>query len=580
MAAASASATGALPLPRRHGARPSWQLIAFALAVGFLVISPVAALLYGAFFNAAPGQAGALSLDAFKEAWSDPAAWVAAGTSVWLAVARLAVVIPITIFLAWAITRTNIPFRGALEGTIISHIFFPFLPLAMAWSVLASPRSGLLNIGLRAMLPFEFETGPLNIHSYGGLIFLSALGIPTYLYLLIAPAFRSMDASLEESARMSGAGSMRTLRHITIPVLAPAILGTTILAFVLALQSFEPELILGTPAGIFVFSTQIFRYIDGSTVPRYGPATALSVLFLVVTVGLVLVQRRTLQDRHFTTLTGRGFQVRRMDLGRWRYLVFALVLAYAILSTGLPLVTLSLASFMQIYGFFGDNWFTTKHYATLLGNAKLLLAVKNTVIVAGLSAALAMLITGVTAYVLTRTRIPGRHWLDFLTWLPVTMPGIVLGVGLTWAYVSLVRLPFPFYGTIWILILALAITALPTGARIMNGTAIQLSADLEESARVHGASFARSIRLILIPLLMPAILSGWLILFAFAVKNFVTVSLLYSPQSVVISALQLELWNGGQAEVASALATLNIAFSLVLVLMYVLLVRKRSRATV
>jgi iron(III) transport system permease protein len=553
--------------------------MAFAVIIGFLVISPIGALFYGAFFNAAPGQAGTLSLNAFIEAWSDPAAFVAAGTSVWLAAARIAVVIPITILLAWAITRTNMPFRGVLEGAIISHIFFPFLPLAMAWSVLASPRSGLINVALRSILPFEFETGPLNIHSYGGLIFLSALGIPTYLYLLIAPAFRSMDASLEESARMSGAGAMSTLRRITIPALAPAILGTTILAFLLALQSFEPELILGTPAGIFVFSTQIFRWIEGSTVPRYGPATALSVLFLVITVGLILLQRRTLRERHFTTLTGRGFQVRSMDLGRWRYLVFALVLVYVLLSTVLPLITLSLASFMQIYGFFGDNWFTTKHYGALFGNAKLMLAVKNTVIVAAFSAALAMLITGITAYVFTRTKLPGRQWLDFLTWLPVTMPGIVLAVGLTWAYVSLVRLPFPFYGTIWILILALAITALPTGARIMNGTAIQLSADLEESARIHGASFSHTIGRILIPLLAPAIVSGWLILFAFAVKNFVTVSLLYSPQSVVISALQLELWNGGQAEVASALATLNIAFSLLLVLLYVLLVRTRSRAT-
>jgi iron(III) transport system permease protein len=577
----SAAGAPAATLPpsasRAPGARPPWQLVVFAGALAFLVVAPVAALLYGALFDAAPGRPGSLSLKNFAEAWSDQAAWVAAWTSVWLATARLAVVIPITIFLTWAITRTNMPLRGLIEGVIVSHIFFPFLPLAMAWSVLASPRSGLLNVTLRSVLPFELDMGPLNINSYAGLIFLSALGIPTYLYLLIAPAFRSMDASLEESARMSGAGMLTTLRRVTVPVLAPAIMGTTILAFLVALQSFEPELILGTPAGVFVFSTQIYRYIDGSTVPRYGPATALSLLFLLVTLGLILVQRRALGGRHFTTLSGRGFQVRPLDLGRWRYLVFAVVLAYVLLSTVLPLATLSLASFMQIYGFFGDNWFTTKHYATLLANPKLMLAVNNTIIVAALSAAAAMIVTTITAYVYTRTRVPGRHWLDLLTWMPVTMPGIVLAVGLIWAYVGLIRLPFPFYGTIWLLILALAITALPTGARIMTGTTVQLSADLEESARIHGATFSETVRHVVVPLLLPAMVSGWLVLFAFAVKNFVTVSLLYAPQSVVVSALQLELWNGGQAEVASALATLNIALSLVLVVIYTLVVGRRSR---
>src|SRR6266516_4495699 len=179
------------------------------------------------------------------------------------------VVIPITIILAWALPRTNIPRRVLMEGLEISHIFLPFLPLAMAWAVLASPRTGLLNVLIRSVLHLPTTSGPLNILSIGGLVWLSALGIPTFLYLLIGPAFRAMDASLEESARMAGVGPFGALRRITVPLLAPSILGAGILAFVLALQSFEPELILGQPANIYVFSTQIFHYIDGFSTPKY-----------------------------------------------------------------------------------------------------------------------------------------------------------------------------------------------------------------------------------------------------------------------------------------------------------------------
>jgi iron(III) transport system permease protein len=550
-------------------------VVLFGVVLALPVVSPVVALLYGAFMNAAPGQTGAFTLDAFTRAWTDPAAWSAAATSLALAVARMVVVMPLSVFLAWALTRTNVPLRGLMEGLVISHIFLPFLPLAMAWAVLASPRAGLLNVLVRGLFGLQTTSGPLNILSFGGLVWLSALGIPTFLYLLIGPAFRSMDASLEESARMAGLGPWGTLRRITVPLLAPALLGAGILAFVLALQSFEPELILGTPANIYVFSTQIYHYIDGFSTPQYGPATALSLLFLAVTVVLLVAQSRILGGRQFTTVSGRGYRVRPLDLGRWRYPVFALVFAFVFFSTILPLATLALASLMQIYGFFGADWFTTRHYEALLRDPKLPLAVGNTLVVAGASAALAVLVTLLTSYAATRTRLSGRGLLDLVTWLPVTVPGIVLAVGMTWAYLSFIRLPFPFYGTLQILVLAVAITLLPISGRLMNGTMVQISAELEEAGRVHGGSFAYTLRRILVPLLTPAMLSGWLVLFALSMKNFVTVSLLYTPGSIVLSALQYELWNGGEAEGAAALGTINMLFSLVLVLTYLLVVRHR-----
>jgi iron(III) transport system permease protein len=547
-----------------------------ALALAFLILSPILALLYGALLNAPPGSAGTLSFNAFAEAWSDKDAWASAWTSLWLALARMLVVIPITLFLAWAITRTNMPLRRVLEGLIVSHIFLPFLPLVMSWAVLASPRAGLLNVAFRQLLGLHDPTGPLNVYSYGGLIFLSALGLPAYLYLLVAPAFRSVDASLEESARVSGANPISTLIKVTIPLLAPAILGASVLSFVQALQSFEPELVLGTPAGIYVFSTQIYRYIEGYSTPRYGPATALGAVFLVVTFILVLAQTRMLAGRRFTTVTGKGFKTRPLDLGRWRWLILAGVLTYVFFSTLVPLATLGLASFMKIYGLFNADWFTTAQYAKLLSNPKLVPALRNTLFLAAGSATLGIALTLFTSYISVRTKIAGRGVLDLLTWLPVTVPGIVLAVGLIWAYVGLVRLPFPFYGTLGLLIIAVTITTITTGARTMSGTLVQISPELEEVARMHGASFLHTIRRVILPLMTPPMASCWLILFAFALKNFVTVSILYTPQSVVVSALQFELWSGGQPEVAAALGTVNMLFSILLVLAYMLLLRRTT----
>ena len=567
-----------------RGAALPWRLptpgilgvVAVALVLAFLILSPVVALFYGALLNAPPGTPGALSFDAFKEAWSDKDAWSSALTSLGLALARMAVVIPITLTLAWAITRTNMPLARLMEALIVSHIFLPFLPLVMSWAVLASPRAGLLNVFLRGVLHVSETQGPLNIYSYAGLVFLSALGLPAYLYLLVAPAFRSVDASLEESARMSGANPIVTLFRVTIPLLAPAILGACVLAVVQALQSFEPELVLGTPAGIFVFSTQIYRYIEGYSTPRYGPATALGSVFLVVTFVLVLAQTRILSGRRYTTVSGRGFRARPLDLGQWRWLIFAAVGVYVLFSTLVPLATLGLASFMKIYGLFNADWFTTTQYAKLFANPKLLPSLRNTLYLAAGSATLGIALTLFTGYISQRTRLAGRGVLDLLTWIPVTVPGIVLAVGLIWAYVGMVRLPFPFYGTVGLLIVAVTITTLTTGARTMNGTLVQISPELEEAARLHGASFGQMLRRIILPLMTPAMLSCWLILFAFALKNFVTVSVLYTPQSVVVSALQYELWSGGQPEAAAALGTLNMLFSIVLVLGYTLLMRRAA----
>jgi iron(III) transport system permease protein len=550
-----------------------------ALLLAYLILSPIVALLYGALLDAAPGTPDStLSFNAFVEAWSDKDAWTSALNSLLLALARMAVVIPITLFLAWSVTRTNMPLRRLMEVLIVSHIFLPFLPLVMSWAVLASPRAGLLNVGLRNLVGLHQTTGPLDIYSYVGLIFLSALGLPTYLFLLVAPAFRSVDASLEESARMSGSSPAGTLFRVTIPLLAPAILGACVLAFVQALQSFEPELILGTPAGIFVFSTQIYRYIEGYSTPRYGPATALSAAFLLVTFILVLAQTRVLAGRRFTTVSGRGFAARTLDLGQWRWLVFALVLLYVTFSTLLPLGTLALASFMKIYGLFSADPFTTAQYTKLFANPKLMPALRNTLVLAAASATLGIALAMFTSYIVARTKIAGRGVLDLLTWIPVTVPGIVLAVGLIWAYVGLVRLPFPLYGTLWLLIVAVTITTLTTGARTMNGTMVQISPELEEVARMHGGSFLQTLRRVTVPLMTPAMLSCWLLLFAFALKNFVTVSVLYAPQSVVVSALQFELWSGGQPEVAAALGTINMLFSIALVLAYSLLMRRAAAA--
>ncbi|MBI4288563.1 MAG: iron ABC transporter permease [Chloroflexi bacterium] len=528
-------------------------MTALLLAVGFFTVFPLAMLFHSSFKTA--GNVGLGSyLDIITAAGTLKTLW----TTVWLAAVRAALATALAVGLAWVVTRTNTPYKGVIEFLAWLAFFIPVLPRTVAWMVLAMPKSGLLNVWLTQA--FHLESPIFNIQSYAGIIWVSVLSYSTVLFLLITPAFRAMDSSLEEASRTSGAGSLTTLTRVTVPLLTPAILAAAMLAFVRMMESFEIELLLGYPARIFVFTTRIYDYLDTSPA-QYDFATTLSTVFVLITFFLMFYQWRILRRRErYTTVTGRGFAVRSIDLGRFKYVTAGVAFFFLGMATFVPLAGLIAGSFMKVPGLVNlPEPFTVSHYQEVFSNQYLWPSIKNTLVLAFSAATLGIILYAVTSWVVVRSSFWGRPMLEFFSWLPYAVPALVLGLGFLWAFVGGVRLPFAAYGTMPLLVLAFLVRGMPLGVRVMNGAMIQLGQELEDSSRVHGASWFATFRRIVLPLLRPALLSSWILLFVIIFMDLATVILLYSPGTRVLSVLLFEYWSVGRLGATVVLGAITSA---------------------
>lgn len=364
---------------------------------------------------------------------------------------------------------------------------------------------------------------------------------------------------------MSGASGATTLRKVTIPVLKPALLGASLLGFIRLLESFETELLLGYGSGIYVYTTRIW-WLLGITPSDYPQAMALSTVFLVLVFGVVVLQWRLIGRRQYVTVTGRGFATRPTRLGGWRFVTLGAVLLYITVAMVLPLVVLAFGSFMKIFGIFVKDPFTMKHWVRTFADPRFLLSLKNTMLVGIGAATIGIFLYSVISYIIVRTRFRTRKALDFITWLPWGVPGLVLALGFLWAYQGGIPFLGFLFGTIWLLMLVFLVKGLPLGIRTMNGAMYQLGNELEESSRVLGASWTHTFRRILLPLLSPAAIATWIILFTLTVRDLVTVIFLYTPQSRLLSVLFFEYWIAGQYESATVLGLILTVIMLALAL--------------
>jgi iron(III) transport system permease protein len=510
----------------------------------------MAMIVYGGFWSSMPGEPGHFTLSGYSEAFVQPGLWKALWTTYWLTILTKLISVSLAIFFAWVIARTDTPGKNWLEVGFWLYFFMPFMPMAMAWVLLLAPDFGLINQALEKLL--SIARSPLNIHSYGGIIWVSTLTSTSFMVLLITPAFRRMEASLEQAARMSGASMSTALRQIVIPLMAPTILGVLFLTFIRGIEAFETPLILGFPAGIQVYATKLFDLLHQEP-PAFPAAMAITNVFLLTLFLLIYIQNRFLRGKSYTTIGGRGFSVRPISLGRWRYVTLAACLLWLAIGTLLPMATLLVGSFMRIFGvFLPDGSFTTKHWEYLFKDPSFWFSVKNTLLMGVGAATGGLLLHSLFSYVIVKTSFRARKPLEFITWLPWAVPGIVWGLGMFWAYVGGIPLPFTLYGTLWILVIAMVIKEMPIGIRAMSGGLSQLGSELEESSRVHGASFLRTFRSIVVPLLAPTFVATWIIIFLTSVRDLSTVILLYSAKSKVLSVLNYELWASGRMESALA----------------------------
>jgi len=540
---------------RPRWSMPSLPITLLIIVVGFLVLTPLVLMILNSFQTARPGQPIVWGLEGWVKAFTTPGIVNAMTNTFTLAITRQAIALLIGASFAWLIARTDLPMKGTLEFFFWLSFFLPALPETMGWILLLDPKYGLLNQGL---MDLGVVSQPLfNIYSFWGIVWAHLGGTVSVKVMLLAPAFRNLDAVLEEASHISGASATRTFFRIVLPVMMPAILVTTILGMIRSLEAFEIELLLGTPIGLQVYSTKIHELVTWEP-PQFAPAMALSTLFLGVLLLMVALQRRYIANRNYETITGRGFSIRPTRLGRWRYPAFTLVLAFALVITVVPTGLLLAGTFMKLFGFFNiaDPW-TLDNWRATLGDPVLLRSLWNTIAIGLGAGVVGILFYSLIAYVIVKTRYRGRWLLDFLSWLPWSVPGILLGIALLWTFLQ-TRIFLPIYGTIYLLMIAMVIKSMPFGTQMIKSVLIQLGSDLEEASKVCGGTWFHTFRRVIFPLITPALITVGLVGFISAARDISTVVLLGSGKSRTLSLLMLDFAAGAEFEKATVVAVIIV----------------------
>src|SRR5581483_7753939 len=466
--------------------RPELRTLAcggLLLAVGFVVLYPLALLIVNSFRLDAPNGAAVYGLQAWRQAFTQTSIRVAIGNTLGLTALQVAISSVLAVGAAWIIARTDVFMRRWLEFGFWLAYFLPVLPVVLAWILLLDPQFGLINSGLVALL--HRPEGPFNIYSWWGIVWahLMTYSIAVKVMLLV-PVFRNMDGSLEEAAAMAGAGRFTTSLRILLPLMTPVVLIVLLMSVIRGFEAFEIELILGLPAHIDVYSTQIFRLVHQNPA-QYGSATAMGVMILAIMLPFVVAQRWATKRRGFATVSGR-YRPGIVRLGAWRWPAFAGIAGLLTLMTVVPMVFLLMGTFMRLFGFFTlDNPWTLKHWTAVLSDPLFVDSLRNTLLIGLGTAALSVALFSTTAYVIVRVRFFGVAALDFLSWLPFTLPGILLSLGYLWMFLG-VPLFRPLYGSHAVLILALSLSGMTLGVQLSKATLVQLGAELEEASRMSG----------------------------------------------------------------------------------------------
>jgi iron(III) transport system permease protein len=538
---------------------PNVLCTAVLAAVTFGVVYPIFLVVLESFQVAPPGQPARYGLDGWRAAFEEPGLRAALVNTLTVTFVRQLLSLPLAVLIAWLIARTDLPGRDWIEFAFWAAFFLPPLTVTLSWILLLDPDYGLVNTWM-ARLPLVGR-GPFNIYSFWGIVWIHVItGSLTVKVILLTPAFRNMNAAFEEASRVAGASTLRTALRITVPVMAPAILSVLLLGTMVSLQTFEVEQVLGVPFRFFVFSTMIYDLLV-TRVPRYDAATALAVVILAAMLPLVLAQQWLTRGRRYTTVTGQ-FQSRPHALGRWRWPALAFVLALVAVVLGAPLVFALLGTFMKLFGFFhiADPW-TIENWKTVLTEELFLRSLRNTLVLAASTALAALLVHSLIAYIAVRTRYAGRRLLDTISWLPFTVPGIILGLALLWLFLD-VGVLRPLYGSMTLLVVAGVISGMPLGVQIIKSGLMQLGNELEEASRIAGASWWSTYRRIVLRLMAPTLVAVGMITFVGAARNIGNIALLSTSATRPLSILQLDYIAQRKLEAAVVVACIIMFISL------------------
>jgi iron(III) transport system permease protein len=519
-----------------------WLFLLTGVTLAYLVLPPFFFILHTSLVTDRGLQAGTFTFQHFEnivESFSDVQTLLA--NSLIFSVGSAAVALVYGTVLAWLAERSNAPFRKLVYVSAYVSFAIPGIIKVVGWIMLLGPKAGILNTAFVATIGQPL----LNIFSLQGMILVeSFLWIPI-VFLLMATPFRSMDPSLEEAATTAGSSGWQVFRRVTFPLALPSVLAVLILTFIRSLEAFEIPALIGIPAGIEVLTTKIYLQIRGGFIPKYGEASAYSIILIgLVALGLIPYYRITSKTYKFTTISGKAYRPHRIDLGRWRWLGGALMLFLPLLQF-LPVAAIawsSLLPFAQAPSRRAFSLISLNNYRSAFADSSIVGSIFNSLTVSVTSASVAIVVTFIAAWLIVRASIKARWLLDQMAMLPLVFPGIVMGIAILKMYLVI---PLPVYGTIWILVLAFIARYLPYGVRFSHSALLSLHRELEEGALASGATWFQMVRHVVVPLILPALLAGWIYIFLITFRELSIALLLYSPGSQVVAVKIWELWDNG-----------------------------------
>jgi iron(III) transport system permease protein len=521
---------------------PHVLFVLVLLALGYLVLTPLFFVLRTSVTPDTLAGGTDLTLKNYVDVFTSADLPELLRNSLVLGLGSSLVALPIGTLFAWIVSRTNTPLKWLAYGTAYTSLAIPGIIRAIGWILLLGPQAGLLNLWARDFLgiPVAFD-----VFTMPGMILVEGLGFVPLAFLLMVGPLRTMDPSLEESAVMSGAGTLGTLRHVTVKLAHPSVISVITLTFVTAIEAFDIPALIGIPGGVRVLTTQIYLSIVKGFTPRYGAASAYGVvLIILVVIALWYYARVTRQANKYATITGKGMRTSVMDLGRWRILtLFALILMPV--TMGAPILVLLFASLLPLYEhptLASLGTLTLKNYTDILVSINVVSALRNSILIAGVAATVTLGISAITAWLSVRSEVRGRSWLDLLASLTLVFPGITLGVALLKEYLTL---PIPIYGTVVILMIAYTTKYLPFGMRFASPAVLRIGRELEESAQMSGVGWTTMFRRIDLPLMLPALIGGWIYVFLLSMKELPLALLLRSPGSGMLSTQMYDMWTNG-----------------------------------
>jgi iron(III) transport system permease protein len=552
------------PAPERAPAdpAPAIQSAVFAFTA-VLVLAPIAVIAFQSL-QSAPlyDTARVFTLDGYFRLFAHEEFRQAVGNSFALAVVATVVATIVGVASAIAIVRFDVPGRAWLESAMLGPIYISQLVLALGWYVLYGP-SGYVSLFLQQWL----GEVPWNLASIPGMGVLGGLAMAPAVMLFCTSSLSLMDASLEDAARSAGASPMRVVRSITLPLLRPAIVYSLLLTFVGGLEMLSIPLVFGWPAGLEFFTTFLLRETMGQAEPDYGMLGAAALSLLAMVAILVLVQQKLLAQRQrFVTVRGKSQRPKPIDIGRWRWVLFGAFAVYLTFTVVLPMLALVLRSFVQYLTPLLSPWefLTLEYYRTLWDQDIYTRSIGNSLVVATIGAAVATALIALITAVVQRSEFRFGRQLEMLTMFPRAVPGMVAGIGFLWVVLWVPGLNL-LHGTLAIMIIAFTMRDLPTAYATVAPSFLQVSKEIDQAARVSGASWWRTFLSIVVPIARPALVACYLIVFIAFIKEYASAVFLYAPGNEIIGTTMLSTWAKGEVGPVAALSAVQLAFTLVLV---------------